>query len=80
MANQWIWVGVFWNFSKYNHIRKFLKTASGGSTIYSSSNGEFTAGYTYFANGNNATSGNVSIRPYHTDCILVLVVHFLMLF
>ena len=38
-----------------------------GSNAYNKTVGEFTAGYTYFANGNNATSGNVSIRPYHQD-------------
>ena len=60
----WAFFGIF---QSTTTSENFLETASGGSTIYSRTNGEFTAGYTYFANGNNATSGNVSIRPYHTD-------------
>ena len=59
----WAFFGIF---QSTTTSESFLQGQS-GQAIYYKTVGEFTAGYTYFANGNNATSGDVKIRPYHQD-------------
>ena len=59
----WAYFALF----KSTSTDKTYLNGQSGTAITTKTVGEFTAGYTYFQNGNNATSGNVYIRPYHQD-------------
>ena len=59
----WAFFGVF---QSTTTTEDFLNSQT-GTAIVTKTFGEFTAGYNYFASGNNATSGNVNIIPYHQD-------------
>ena len=64
-VNGYAWA-VFSIFKSTTTTENYLDGQS-GSNMHAKTVGEHTHGYTYFNNGNNATSGGVTIRPHHQD-------------